>query len=208
MTSVMPPPGTGDSRDDHGIEQVLKLMVRYAPDHQHALQVERLTLLLFGLLSNYHEMNDSERRILRFAAILHDIGWSTSPFPHHKGSMKLILADDTIPISPADRLLVALIARYHRKAHPCESHDGFGSLSSDKKRQVRWSAALLRLSDALDRSHRSLVQTITVHSGEGVIQFCCETVRDNHLGLEGVVLDKKSALLREVSGCQIEVLWN
>lgn len=199
---------TSGSPEDPAIGQVLALMNRFDPDHQHALQVERLSDLLFDLLADLHGMGDLERRLLRFSALLHDIGWSVPSRPHHKASMELILADQTIPLGYDDRILVALIARYHRKAHPAPAHGTFGPLPPEKMKQVRWSAGILRLADALDRSHRSLVQNISAQCTDEVIQFHCITLGDGHPDLEEEVLEKKSALLSEASGRRLEVLWN
>ncbi len=183
-------------------------MKRYDPDHTHALQVERLAGMLFDLLADLHQMKESERRLLGMAALLHDIGWSQPSRPHHKASMDLILSDTTLPLTLPDRQVVALIARYHRKAEPNPSHPVFAGLTKDQKRQVRWSAGILRLADALDRSHHSVVRELSVCVSEGVIQINCTTTDDHIPEPEIRVLVKKSALLSEVTRCRIVVLWN
>jgi len=198
--------GNFSDRPDAG--PALALMKRYDPDHPHALQVERLTGLLFDLLVGLHGMGESERGLLGMAALLHDIGWSEPSRPHHKASMDLILADTTLPLTHADRQVVAQIARYHRKADPNSSHPGFAGLTDEQKRQVRWSTGILRLADALDRSHCSVVQKLSVCTSEGVIQISCTTTDDHIPEQEIQVLGKKSALLSEVTGCRIEILWN
>ena len=198
----------GSSSERPGAGPALELMEQYDPDHPHALQVERLAGLLFDLLAGLHGMGESERRLLVMAALLHDIGWSVPSRPHHKASMDLILADKMLPLTPADRQVVAQIARYHRKADPSQTHHGFACLTDDRKRQVRWSAGILRLADALDRSHRSVVRELSVHTSEGAIQISCTTTDDHIPEPEIQVLGKKSALLSEVTGCRIEVIWN
>lgn len=183
-------------------------MEHYDPDHTHAFQVEQLSGLLFDLLAGFHGMGDPERRLLLLASLLHDTGWSVPSRPHHKASMDLILSDTTIPLTPVDRRIVALIARYHRKAHPNPTHSSFARLTQEEKRQVRWSAGILRLADALDRFHRSSVQGLSIQIGKGVIQIGCKTTDDNVPVPETRILEKKSALLSEVTGCRIEILWN
>jgi len=184
------------------------LMERYDPDHPHALQVERLSGLLFTILERLHSMDNHDLYLLGLASLLHDIGWSIPSRPHHKASMDLILTDTTLPLTTKDRQIVALIARYHRKAHPDPKHDAFASLTPNKKNKVRWSAAILRLADALDRSHQSLVQKLSVRFYDGVIQIRCTTKDGRTPDMETHVLEKKSALLSEVTGCRIKVIWN
>ncbi|PWR70586.1 HD domain-containing protein [Methanospirillum lacunae] len=194
--------------EEQSVDPTLSFMERYDPDHPHAFQVERLSGLLFDLLTGFHGMGDPERRLLSLASLLHDIGWSVPSRPHHKASMDLILSDTTIPLTPTDRQIVALIARYHRKAHPDPSHSSFARLTNKEKWQVRWSAGILRLADALDRFHRSSVQELSIQTGEGVIQIDCRTTDDHIPEPETRVLEKKSALLSEVTGCRIEISWN
>jgi exopolyphosphatase/pppGpp-phosphohydrolase len=194
--------------DDHSDDPALSFMKRYDPDNPHALQVERLAGLLFDLLASVHGMGEPEKRLLLLASLLHDTGWSVPSRPHHKASMDLILADTTIPLTPVDRQVVALIARYHRKADPDPSHSSFAKITDEEKRQVRWSAGILRLADALDSQHKSAVQELSVHTNGRVIQIDCKTTDDHIPEPETRVLEKKSTLLSEMTGCRIEILWS
>ncbi|MFH0968600.1 MAG: HD domain-containing protein [Methanobacteriota archaeon] len=193
-----------------GDEPVLDLMNRFDPDPRHAVQVMRLSVRLFDDLIALHGFGSTERRILCIAALLHDIGWSVPAFPHHKASMRLILTDETISLTTEYRCVAALIARYHRKSHPSLNHSSFASLSPAQQNIVRWNAALLRVADALDRSHRSLVRTISARFTETDILIWCGTGDGRELpsDIEEAVLLKKTALLNEISGRRIEVQWN
>jgi exopolyphosphatase/guanosine-5'-triphosphate,3'-diphosphate pyrophosphatase len=51
-----------------------------------------------------------------------------------------------------DRILVALLARYHRKAAPSSKHEHFAGLSHTAQTAVRSLSAILRIADALDAS--------------------------------------------------------
>jgi exopolyphosphatase/guanosine-5'-triphosphate,3'-diphosphate pyrophosphatase len=192
-------------QDDPAIRQVLAFMNRYDPDHAHALQVERLAMTLFSCLGSLHCMGVPERRLLCYASLLHDTGWSVPAMPHHKASMNLILSDLTIPVSDTDRRIIALIARYHRKAHPSSGHRVFCTLTRDHMQQVRWSAAILRVADALDRSHDSRVRSVSCQISERKIAIRCDTAGREIDGEENSIIMKKAALLEEVSGREIGV---
>jgi len=56
--------------------------------------------------------------------------------------------------------LIANIARYHRGSEPKTSHEAFMQLNQADKQMVNDMAAILRLAEALDRSHRQVVQRI------------------------------------------------
>ena len=198
----------GYDPEDPALRSVIALMNRYDPDPPHAIQVGRLILCLFGDLVPLHTLGLTDRRLLLYAAFLHDIGWSIPADPHHKASMNLILTDQTIPVTRDERRIVALVARYHRKAHPSLNHQGFGSLSPEQKHLVRWGAALLRVADALDRSHDSRVSSLTARISDEKITLVCDTSGKGRVpdGEDSVFL-KKSTLLGEVSERKIEVLW-
>lgn len=188
-------------------EPVLCLMYRYDPDHAHALQVERLAVLLFHQLAGLHRMPDEMVPILSSASLLHDIGWSVCGTPHHKASMQLILADTSIPCTPRERTLMALIARYHRKAFPSLDHSRFARLEPGDQSLVRWSAALLRVADGLDAAHQSLVRNIACLITDQGIEIRCLQESAGVAALS-VVSEQKLSLLKEVSGHEVTVLWN
>jgi exopolyphosphatase/guanosine-5'-triphosphate,3'-diphosphate pyrophosphatase len=210
MTDDQTPVISGSESLTPGDEPVLVLMNRFDPDPPHAKQVMLLSARLFDELKVLHEWGSKERRLLCIAALLHDIGWSVPAGPHHTSSMQLILSDASIPLSPEERCIVALIARYHRKAHPSQKHGMFASIRSADRNVVRWNAAFLRIADALDRPHRSLVRAISVTITKTTIQIRCKTGDEREVPseYEEAVILKKAALLDEVSGRKIEILWN
>lgn len=187
------------------LEQVMALMNRCDPDHPHALQVGKLSCVLFDSLVLLHGLSRIGRSLLCYAALLHDIGWSVPAVPHHKASMNLILSDQTIPVSGHDRLIIALTARYHRKAHPSPGHPHFRTLPPDQVNLVRWSAAILRVADALDRSHDSRVRAVQCQVSERVLTIRYETTCGSMDEEDLFVIRKKAALLGEVSGREVEV---
>jgi exopolyphosphatase/guanosine-5'-triphosphate,3'-diphosphate pyrophosphatase len=124
---------------------------------EHAQQVARLAIALFDQTRGLHGLTDREREWLEYAAILHDIGVHISYEGHHKHSHYLITNGDLRGFEPDEIEIIALIARYHRRASPARRHEGFGSLSRRNRRTVRTLAATLRLAESLDRSHAQAI---------------------------------------------------
>jgi exopolyphosphatase/guanosine-5'-triphosphate,3'-diphosphate pyrophosphatase len=184
---------------------VIALMKRFDPDNSHAITTMRLSIRLFDELKTLHGLDFSERRLLMFGALLHDIGWSCPQVPHHKGSLNLILADTTIPIRDEERVILALITRYHRKAHPSSEHPLFSSLLQTMQQQVRWSAAILRVADALDRPHCSNIRDISVQISQKTLIITCSV---SHQGypLHRTDWMKKATLLAELSERTVEII--
>jgi exopolyphosphatase/guanosine-5'-triphosphate,3'-diphosphate pyrophosphatase len=74
--------------------------------------------------------------------------------------MYLIMHGDLKGFNDQELLIMANIARYHRKAKPKLSHSQFAELPSRARRVVAVGASLLRLADGLDRSHCSVVSSL------------------------------------------------
>jgi exopolyphosphatase / guanosine-5'-triphosphate,3'-diphosphate pyrophosphatase len=140
---------------------------RYEFDAAHAEQVTRLSLELFDQLRELHRLGDTERRILIAAALLHDIGQFVSYRRHHKHSYYLIANSELPAFTPRQILLVALVARYHRRGEPQEEHEGYAELSRGEREVVDRLSSLLRVADALDREHQQQVATLTATLDEG-----------------------------------------
>jgi exopolyphosphatase/guanosine-5'-triphosphate,3'-diphosphate pyrophosphatase len=100
-------------------------------------------------------LSPRSRELLHSAALLHDIGWSQTPDGkgHHKWSARLIQDHAWKNMTPDEVPLVAQIARYHRKAPPEPDHAEFHALKAAAQKSVRMLGGILRIADALDRTH-------------------------------------------------------
>ncbi|MGA6828941.1 HD domain-containing protein [Nitrospira sp. NS4] len=145
---------------------VMGLARRCRAPEVHSLHVAGLALRLFDQTRRLHGLGESERNLLEYAAVLHDIGYLINPRQHHKHAYYLIKYSDIGGLTAEEIDVVANVARYHRRALPATKHEGFGNLSLKLKRTVRVLAALLRVADALDRTHFSVVQTVHVKVGQ------------------------------------------
>ncbi len=142
------------------MQAVFKLMKKYEQEPSHARQVQKIALRLFDELKELHGLSAFQREFLQAAALLHDIGWSQGVKGHHKSSLKLILSHKLAGWTDNERLIVANIARYHRKALPDDRHTHFCKLAPEEKLTVNKLSSLLRVADSLDRSHMNSVDDI------------------------------------------------
>lgn len=141
---------------------VIELAERCNYAAAHAAQIARLCGWLFDATRGAHGLTDREREWLEYAALLHDIGVHISYEAHHKHSFYLIRHGDLRGFEPQEVDIIALIARYHRRATPKKSHDGYSDLTRAQQRVVQSLAAMLRLSEGLDRSHAQSVAGLTL----------------------------------------------
>jgi exopolyphosphatase/guanosine-5'-triphosphate,3'-diphosphate pyrophosphatase len=153
-------PETSTSNLQHVLKAVRRLARECHYEKQHSEHVTSLALNLFEELQPLHKLTNEDRFLLNCAALLHDIGWIEGQKAHHKTAMKLILESQTLPFPDDRRRIIALIARYHRKALPKDSHPLFSQLSDKDKRKTRILAGILRIADGLDRTHTCAVKSI------------------------------------------------
>ncbi|MFP4379016.1 MAG: HD domain-containing protein [Candidatus Sumerlaeia bacterium] len=158
-------------------------------DMLHMLQVSGLAMRLFDETMDLHGEDRKARRILLFAALLHDIGFSVDERKHHKHSRDLILEKGIQGLNRTEVDMVACVARYHRKAEPKPGHKIYRDLDPSQRKTVRSLAALLRLADGLDRSHHTKVRNLEVELRPGYATLILYS--DEALGLELQGVEKK-----------------
>jgi exopolyphosphatase/guanosine-5'-triphosphate,3'-diphosphate pyrophosphatase len=189
-------------------DEILHAVRRFAQqcnyEKQHSEQAARLAGRLFDLLEPVHGIGIDQKWLLTAAGLLHDIGWMHGQSQHHKLAMDMILSDKTMPLEPLDRNLVALIARYHRRALPKESHPVYSQLTARQQRLVAVLGGILRMADGLDRSHTSAVGRLDVEIGSGLIKIVCFSSQS--VGDEIQWGQKKADLLEQALTMKIKVV--
>lgn len=171
---------------------------KYRYDARHAAQVSEVALALFDLLRNEHGCTDRHRLLLEVASLLHDIGVFVNARGHHKHALYLIRNTEFTGLSLSEVNLIALIARYHRKATPQISHPDYAALAHEDRLVVCKLAALLRVADALDRVHdQSLGKLCFEIEADEVI---CIPEHRVETSAEQVALGEKGDLLEQIYG--------
>ncbi len=159
--------------DEKKLKSVLALAEKCNYEKQHTHQVEKLSLQLFDGLSELHRLGSKEKLLLRYGAILHDIGWIEGRKGHHKVALKIIMDDNALPFNLRDKSIIALLTRYHRKALPKEQHTYFRDLNTKDRNIVRKLAGILRVADGLDRSHECRVKSISCGVDRAQVKMVC-----------------------------------
>ncbi len=140
--------------------QVLQLAEQGPSVLRHNLQTARLAARLFDLTASLHSFAAREREWLEYAALLHDVGYSIHYRNHHKHAFYLISNASLDGFDQSEIEIIAHVARYHRGGAPKLKHPAFAALKPWQQKTVRRLAVLLRVADALDRTHASRVQEI------------------------------------------------
>lgn len=143
---------------------------RFRYEEAHAHQVAGLAERIFDHIAGEEGLTRHQRTLLAAAALLHDVGYHIAHDSHHKHALYLIKNSELTGFSEAERVVIANIARYHRGATPRERHPDYSQLSPPDRETVCRLGAILRIADALDRSHDSRVEEIVCTSdAEGML---------------------------------------
>jgi exopolyphosphatase/guanosine-5'-triphosphate,3'-diphosphate pyrophosphatase len=170
-------------------------------DDVHSLQVATLSLALFDQLTTHFGLKKRERVLLEAAALLHDIGYYISYHSHHKHSCHLIRHGELFGITPREREMVAVIARYHRKSLPKKKHDEFQRLTVKEQQIVSRLAGILRLADGLDRRRCSTVNSLQCSVEGSLIHIALAGTEDMAVELFGG--SAKKDLFERAFGSQV-----
>jgi exopolyphosphatase/guanosine-5'-triphosphate,3'-diphosphate pyrophosphatase len=189
----------GDTRHvrrDQVMSAALQVGRKYQFDEPHALSAAKFSVQLFDQTRELHNLGQEYRLLLEVAALLHDIGTFVNAADHHKHTQYLLLATPIVGLNQAQMLIVANIARYHRKSFPKPQHELYRALSAKDRVTVAKLAALLRLADALDNEHASKVNHVEVEYRKP--RFTMRLFGEGDMLLEKWALVKKSQMFEEV----------
>lgn len=189
--------------DDRVLVAALHLGRRYHFDERHAVQVTDLATQIFDETAKLHGLGAKSRMMIKVASLLHDVGDFLNPQSHHKHSQYIIENSDLMGVPPETRKMIALVARYHRRATPTIRHTAFRSLSPDDRERVRKLSAIIRVADALDRAHLGKVSVLDIALKKDALYLTIES--DQDLALEVWTVERKSDLWREVFGREVRV---
>ncbi|MGE4272746.1 MAG: Ppx/GppA family phosphatase [Desulfitobacterium sp.] len=117
----------------------------------HAFHVWELCQSLFEQLKSLHELEESTLRILKTAALLHDIGINISYYDHHLHSFYIILNSQINGLSQQEVLMAAYTAASHRKDKVKIDSVHKGILQEKEIDTIHKLGVMLRISEALDR---------------------------------------------------------
>ena len=189
--------------DESLADGALSMARRFGIDCRHAEKVARLSLDLFDRTRSIHRLPPAARPLLEVAALLHDIGSAISPQAHHKHSLYLIQNADLPVLSTRERDLCARIARFHRRSAPDRGHPGMKGLTTRETMVVRKLATLLRIADALDRSHHQPVRSMDVWAGKRAVSI--QLRHRAAVDLELWDVEREAMLFQRVFGRRLEV---
>ena len=196
------PPLSDD--DDPRLRGVHAVGRRFGYEAAHARRVARFAETIFDALAPAAGLTRHHRTLLSAAALLHDVGYHIAHEGHHKHALYLIKHSELTGFSEGERDVIANVARYHRGSPPKEKHKAFRRLHHTDRDAVRRLAAILRVADALDRSHEGRVRGLGCERDGSRVRLALAC--DGDCGREVAAAEGKGGLFEEVFGCELSVV--
>lgn len=192
-----------DEFSEQVVRSALDFGRKFCFDENHAVHVALLADKLFRELVAEHQLDERFGLLLHVAALLHEIGLYVNTTSYHKHSLYLIQYSELFGLTKRDQALIALVARYHRRASPKPSHPGYAQLDRDSRVTVSKLAALLRVAIALDRSYSQRITDLTCHRDDDRLVITIPNIED--LSLEQLAIKQNGLLFEETFGLQVQL---
>lgn len=183
------------------IRSAWELANKYNVDVDHAQSVGQLAIQIFKQLQTEHELDRRFETLLYVSALLHETGAFISTSSIHKHSMYLIMNSSLFGLTSEDLTLVALVARYHRRALPKSSHQPYASMDRLRRVAVSKLAAILRLAIALDASRTQRVKEIECTRTRDRIVITVPNVDD--LSVEQIAMRRNRQFFESIFGLDV-----
>jgi exopolyphosphatase/guanosine-5'-triphosphate,3'-diphosphate pyrophosphatase len=169
----------------------------------HSRHVAELALAVFDQTRELHGLDDGDRELLEYGALLHDIGEHVAHDDHDRHAAYLVAHGGLRGFDPHEILVLTALVRWHRRGDPKPNDDLVGPLDDATRDQVRALAALLRIADGLDRSRKQVVTGVRVRVSPSLVLVRLTTRSDPELELWGA--RRKRDLFEKAFGRELEV---
>lgn len=141
------------------ISAAKELSRRYEGFSPHIDALTEMSSLIFDAMKKMHGMGKRERLLLQTAAILHDCGKYVSLAHGPECAYNIIMESEIIGLSHLERQIVASVVLYN--TYPLAAYEDLADrLDRDSYRKVAKLAAILRVANAMDRSHKQKFKNV------------------------------------------------
>lgn len=172
---------------------------RYQGSEERSRTIGKIALKIFESTKKLHGMGSRERLLLQIATTLHDCGKFISMTNLAECSYNILKSTEIIGISGREQAIVACVVRFN--------HDTFAykklmaeepSLDAESCMTVARLTAILRVANALDRSHRQKFGDFQIRIQDRKMIITVETGKD--ISLEKGLFSQRAEFFEEVFG--------
>ncbi len=188
---------------------VLHQVKRFSVDLNRANRVSSYALSIYDqTVGIVHKNLGESRELLWAAAMLHTCGKVINISAYHKHSWYLIRHGELLGYSHSEHLMVAAIARYHRKSLPKNRHEAWQSIVLESQRKIVSEMSLiLRLATSIDKRPDRYVEKIKVKYNQPDICFQLHGASaEDDLNLEMWSLKSCAKIFKDLTGHTFQVV--
>lgn len=170
---------------------------RYKSNQPHIRNMEELTLQIFDKMKKIHGLGQRERLMLQISVILHNCGKYISLTNVAECAYNIIMATEIIGLSHAERQIIAYVVKFNTLDF-CYYDDlaQNSSISQEEYLVIAKLTAILRVANALDRSHKQKFKDVTITLREDKLIIGVNSQED--LTLEKGTMAEKADFFEEV----------
>lgn len=168
---------------------------KYMNNKSHTELLEHLALKIFDSTTKLHGMGDRERLLLRIAIILHGCGKYISLAAVSECSYNIIMATEIIGLSHMEREIVANAVKFNTTEFVYYDELA-GSFDKESYILLEKITAILRVANALDRSHRQKFKNVKITLKDKELIISVDTI--DNITLEKGLFGEKADFFEEV----------
>lgn len=177
------------------ISAAKSLSDRYMSYSPHIDALSQMSTLIFDTMKKEHGLGRRQRLLLRVAAILHDCGKYISLANAATCAYDIIMASEIMGLTHVEREIVANVVLYNTL--PLAGYEEVADrLDHDSYLTVAKLSAILRVSNAMDRSHRQKFKNVKAQVRGKELVITIET--DEDIALEKTLFDAKTAYFERI----------
>lgn len=178
----------------------------YDDEDDNSSQVANLAVVLFRQLKVLHKLPRNYNKIVRIAANMHDSGQRIKFFDHERNSFNIILNSDILGATHRELALAAFASANQATTdfNLAEWIKYKDIMQDEDLDAVKKIALIVRMAEALDRTHRNVVQDVSCDIlGDSVIMKTISTLSANEEIREA---QKSVSDFKKIFGKTLEVL--
>lgn len=184
------------------ISAAKQLSRRYDSFTPHIDALTQMASLIFDAMKKVHGLGKREKLLLQTAAILHDCGKYVSLAHGPECAYNIIMESEIIGLSHLERQIVASTVLYN--TYPLEDYEELtDKLDHGSYMTVAKLAAILRVANAMDRSHKQKFKNVKAAVKDKQLIMTIET--DDDIILEKGLFTVKAELFERVFGIKPEI---
>ena len=155
----------------------------------------QMATLIFDTMKKIHGLGKRERLLLQVAAILHDCGKYISLANGPVCSYDIIMESEIIGLTHMEREIVAYTVLYN--TYPLPAYEEFeNDISHESYLVIAKLSAILRVSNAMDRSHKQKFKNVKAQLRDKELIITIET--DEDIALEKALFASKTAYFERI----------